>query len=161
MQELIFELRRHPFFEDLAQDLFETVAACATRQCFAANQMIYHEGDPADQFLLILKGKVAIEIFASPRGSLIIQTAGADDVLGWSWLFAPYRRRFDARALEATEAIAISADWLREKADSDYRLGYELHKRFSKIVVARLQATRLQLIDFYGHSPIRQPGFVS
>jgi CRP/FNR family transcriptional regulator, cyclic AMP receptor protein len=158
MKSLIAELIEHPFFEGLPDDFFETLAACAIQVKFAANQMIYHEGDPADQFLLILKGKVAIEIFASQRGSLIVQTVTAGEVLGWSWLFAPYRRRFDARTLEATEAIGMNAVCLREKAEQDYRLGYELFKRFSKVVVARLQATRLQLIDFYGRSSTRRPG---
>jgi CRP-like cAMP-binding protein len=112
--------------------------------------MIYREGDEANQFLLIRDGKVAIEVFSARRGSLIIQTAGSGDVLGWSWLFPPYKRRFDTRAVEPTTAVALDGKFLREKAEEDYRLGYELLKRFSKIVVERLQATRLQLLDIYG-----------
>jgi CRP/FNR family cyclic AMP-dependent transcriptional regulator len=158
MKKLIVELKEHPFFDGFPEHLFETLAACAGRQSFAADEMIYHEGDPADEFLLVKTGKVAVEIFASQRGSLIVQTVSAGEVLGWSWLFPPYRRRFDARALKPTEAIVMNAVCLREKTETDYRLGYELLKRFSKIVVTRLQATRLQLIDFYGRSATGKSG---
>jgi CRP/FNR family cyclic AMP-dependent transcriptional regulator len=112
--------------------------------------MIYREGDEANQALLIREGKVAIEIFSAERGSLIIQTVGPGEVLGWSWLFSPFIRRFDTRVLESTVAVALDGRFLREKAEEDHRLGYELLKRFSRVVVERLQATRLQLLDVYG-----------
>lgn len=140
----------HPFFEGLDPELLKIIASCASDVAFEPGHVIYREGDEADQFLLIRDGKVAIEIFSAGRGSLIIQTEGPGDVLGWSWLFPPYRRRFDTRAIEPTRAIAMDGKFLREKAEENHRLGYELLKRFSSIVVERLQATRLQLLDIYG-----------
>lgn len=143
-------LSEHPFFDGLDPELLKMIASCASDVRFEAGHMIYREGDEADQFHLVLHGKVAIEVFSARRGSLIIQTVDPGDVLGWSWLFPPFKRRFDARAVEATAAIALDGKFLREKAEEDNRLGYELLKRFSKIVVERLQATRLQLVDIYG-----------
>ena len=70
-------------------------------------------------------------------------------MLGWSWLFPPYRWKFAARTLEATRAIAIQGQCLRTKADSDHDLGYELMRRFVRLVEDRLDATRLQLINVY------------
>ena len=94
--------------------------------------------------------RAEIEIFSAERGSLTIKTVGSGEVLGWSWLFPTYRRRFDARALEKISAIALDGKVLREKAEADHRLGYELLKRFSCVVVDRLKATSLQLLDIYG-----------
>jgi len=143
-------LAEHPFLEGLDPELLKIIASCATEMHFEPGQMIYREGDEADQFLLVRDGKVAIEVFSGRRGSLIIQTAGPGDVLGWSWLFPPFRRRFDTRVVEPTKAISLDGKFLREKAEEDHRLGYELLKRFSRIVVERLQATTLQLVDIYG-----------
>jgi hypothetical protein len=39
---------------------------------------------------------------------------------------------------------------LRKKCEEDHDLGYELMKRFSAVMIQRLQATRLQLLDLYG-----------
>jgi len=143
-------LEEHPFLEGLDPEKLKIIASCAREVSFESGHMIYNEGDEADHFLLILNGKAAIEVFGGQRGSFTIQTVGPGDVLGWSWLFPPFQRRFDARALEPTRAIALDGKFLREKAEEDHNLGYELLKRFSKIVVERLQATRLQLLDIYG-----------
>jgi CRP-like cAMP-binding protein len=143
-------LRKHLFFEGMDPDLLKIIASFASPVHYDPGQMVYREGDPADQFFLITEGKVAIEIFAVERGSLVIQTLGPGDVTGWSWLFPPYRRRFNVRAVEPTRAIALEGKSLRERAEADHRLGYELFKRFSRVVVDRLLAARLQILDMYG-----------
>ena len=61
----------------------------------------------------------------------------------------PYRWRFDARAVEPRGRSRWMG--LRGKCDEDPVLGYELMKRFAGIALQRLQATRLQLLDVYGH----------
>jgi CRP-like cAMP-binding protein len=76
-------------------------------------------------------------------------TLGAGDILGWSWLFPPYRWKFSARTMEETRALAADGKCLREKAERDHDLGYELLKRFAHVVEERLEATRLQLLNVY------------
>jgi CRP/FNR family cyclic AMP-dependent transcriptional regulator len=150
MEELAKMLAEHPFSKGMDPEFLGILSSYASHVHYDAGQMIYREGEEADQFHLIRYGKVAIEIFAPGRGARLIQTVSPGEVLGWSWLFPPYRRSFDARALELTRAVALDGKRLREKAEADHRLGYELLKRFSKIVVVRLRATRLQLLDVYG-----------
>lgn len=150
MEELEKILAEHPFFEGLDPKLLNLIVGCASSVSYDAGQMIYREEDNADQFLLILQGKVAIEIFVPGRGPLTIQTIGPGDVLGWSWLFPPYRRQFDARAVEQTTGIALDGRCLREMVEEDHDFGYELIKRFSQVAVERLRATSRQLLDIYG-----------
>jgi hypothetical protein len=45
---------------------------------------------------------------------------------------------------------ALDGKCLREKCEEDHDFGYEIMKRFILIVVERLEATRLQLLDIYG-----------
>ena len=40
---------------------------------------------------------------------------------------------------------------LRKKCEEDPVLGYDLLTRFAQVLVNRLQATRLQLMDVYGN----------
>jgi CRP-like cAMP-binding protein len=117
---------------------------------FNAGETIFREGEDADKFYLIRQGKVALETAVPQRGSVIIQTLGEGEVLGWSWLVAPYRWRFDARATELTRAIALDGKCLRGRSEEDHDLGYELMKRAAQIMEQRLQAARLQLLDVYG-----------
>jgi hypothetical protein len=75
----------------------------------------------------------------------VLQTIGANDVLGWSWLFPPYYWHFDARATKPTKAIFFYGTWLRENCERDHDFGYEMMKRMSAIVIQRMQAARKQL----------------
>jgi hypothetical protein len=74
-------------------------------------------------------------------------------MLGWSWLFPPYRWRFQARTRKTTRALAFDGKSLRAKCEEDHDLGYELLKRFSRVLTERLEATRVQLLDVYGTNP--------
>ena len=143
-------LKEHPFFRDLTPGDLQLLTGCAKNVRLEAGQVIFREGDDADQFYLIRDGKVALEVFITERGSAPILTLGAGDALGWSWLIPPYKWRFDARALETTLAFALDGKCLRGKCDEDPRLGYELLKRIAAIIGDRLHATRLQMLDVYG-----------
>jgi CRP/FNR family transcriptional regulator, cyclic AMP receptor protein len=142
-------LAEHPFIKDLKSEYVQLMLGCASNVRFEAGQFVFHEGEDANQFFLIREGKIALEIFAAQRGPLTILTLEAGDVLGWSWLFPPYRWKFDARALERTRALALDGTCLRAKCEEDHDLGYELLKRFVMIVEQRLQATRFQLLNVY------------
>jgi len=150
MQTLEPILVAHPFFKDLEPRYLQLIVGCASNVRFDPGQFIFREGEEANQFYLIRQGKVALEVFVPERGSITLQTLGEGDVLGWSWLFPPYRWHFDARTLESTRAIAFDGKCLRAKCEEDHSLGYELVKRVVHVVIQRLQATRLQLLDVYG-----------
>jgi len=143
-------LAEHPFFQDLDRVQLDVVTACAANLRFDSGAFLIRAGEEANQFFLIREGKVALEVAAPGRPPLVLQTVGAGDILGWSWLIPPYHWMFDAVALEPTRTIALDGRCLRGKCEADRVLGYELLKRFAHIMEQRLQATRLQLLDLYG-----------
>jgi CRP/FNR family transcriptional regulator, cyclic AMP receptor protein len=111
-------LKEHPFFRDLAPGVIQLLTGCAKNVRLEAGQVIFREGEDADQFYLIRDGRVALEVF-TPRGPAPILTISAGEALGWSWLIPPYKWRFDARATETTRALALDGKCLREKCDED------------------------------------------
>jgi CRP/FNR family cyclic AMP-dependent transcriptional regulator len=143
-------LSEHPFFKDLDPRYIQLIAGCAREVTFKAGEFIFREGDPSSHFWLIRSGKISLEVFAPGRGPIMIETLGEGDVMGWSWAVPPYRKQYDARALELTRALEFDAMCIRGKCDEEPKLGYELFKRFAQIIGQRLQATRLRLIDIYG-----------
>jgi CRP/FNR family transcriptional regulator, cyclic AMP receptor protein len=126
-----------------------TVAGCGRLEVFERGDYLMREGEPAEVFYVIRTGAVALETYVPRRDAVTVQTLHEHDLLGWSWLVPPHRVAFDARALDETRAIAFDAACLREKCDRDPALGYELLKLFAGVVVARLQNTRVQLLDLY------------
>jgi CRP/FNR family transcriptional regulator, cyclic AMP receptor protein len=148
-------LEEVPAFEGLADDQLDLIAGCASNRVFAAGDHLLREGEPAGEFFAIRHGTVALETFVPQRGAVMIETLHGGDLLGWSWLFPPYRTVYDARALGVVRAIAFDGACLRGKSEEDPQLGFELMKRFNGIIVERLQATRLRLLDVYGQVPGR------
>jgi CRP/FNR family transcriptional regulator, cyclic AMP receptor protein len=141
---------RTPLFHGLKSDQLELIAGCGQNQHVEAGALLLKEGDAADRFYLIRRGAVALEVHAPGQGPLLIETLRSGDVVGWSWLFAPYRWQLDGRVIEAADLVTFDGTCLRGKWESDHELGYELMRRFMGNVFARLQATRLQLLDVYG-----------
>lgn len=143
-------LAEHPFFNDLAPSYFELIVGCGSNKVYKTDSYVFREGDNADRFFVIRRGRVRLQITHSSRGSITIATIGPGEVFSWSWLFPPYQWYFDARVIEEVHAVVLDGVCLREKIETDSKLGYELMRRFAQIIRKRLQATRLQLLDIYG-----------
>ena len=146
-EALATTIAEHRLFKDLSPHYLELLSEVAMFKEFAAGEILFREGDPANRFYLILDGEVALESAWRDRASVPLQTIGRDDVLGWSWLFPPYYWHFDARATQPTKAIFFYGTWLRENCERDHDFGYEMMKRMSAIVIERLQATRRKLAE--------------
>jgi CRP/FNR family transcriptional regulator, cyclic AMP receptor protein len=135
----------HPFLREFSPTHLEALASCAMRLHYEPGDLIFREGDPANRFYLIIKGKVVLEVQRDEK-HVTLQTISDGSVLGWSWLFPPFYVHFDARAIEPTEALFIYATRLREMCELDHELGYKIHKRISSVVVERLIAAENQLV---------------
>jgi CRP-like cAMP-binding protein len=150
IQKLDVIVREHDFFKGMEERHIKLIAGCAKNVRVTEGKMLFREGDPANQFFLIRDGQVAIEVHVPTRGNITIQTAQTGDVVGWSWLVEPHRWHFGARAQRPTRALAFDGKCLRGKCERDHSLGYELFKRFTPLMVDRLEATIVQLLDLYG-----------
>jgi CRP/FNR family cyclic AMP-dependent transcriptional regulator len=149
MESLEPILTAHPFFKGLDQAHINLITGCASNVRFNEGKFIFREGEEAHQFYLIREGRVAVELFTPNRGHITIETLDEGDIVGWSWLIPPYNWHFDAKAIEATRAIALDGKCLRKKCEEDHDLGFEILKRFAHIMEQRLASTRIQLLDLY------------
>ena len=143
-------LAQHPFFEGMAPDDLRLIAACGRNARFESGEYLFRMGQPADQFYLLREGRVSVEVHAPERGTIAIMSAREGDVLGFSWLMPPYRWVYDARAVQASRGIVFDGACLRRKCDADPRLGYDLLKRVTAVMMRRLETATLQLLDVYG-----------
>ncbi len=143
-------LMQHPFFAGLEPEIVQLVAGCGRNLRFEAGQYLFHEGEPANEFYLIRHGRVALEILPPGQPAMVFSTLGEGEIVGASWLVPPYRWMFDARATELTRVVGMDAACLRNKCEDNHHIGYEMMKRFLPVLLQRLQATRLQILDIYG-----------
>jgi CRP-like cAMP-binding protein len=150
-----FSVKTHPFLAGMSRDHLETLAPLASLHHFEPGEIIFREGEPADRFYLLTDGAVEINTHSGGR-PVAVQTLVAGDALGWSWLFPPFRWHFEARAQKLTEAIAFPAEVLRQQCATHPGLGYELMRRVAEVLMDRLQATRLKLVQAEKHDSHRE-----
>ncbi|MCB2224519.1 MAG: cyclic nucleotide-binding domain-containing protein [Actinobacteria bacterium] len=149
-KELVAELARHPFMRGFAPEAVERMAECVEGiREWDEDALIFRAGGEADMCYLVRGGEVAIEIHSPGVGSRIVQTVSHGQVLGWSWLFEPHQWAFDARVLTPASAFVLRGEAVRKCMDEHHDLGYLMMSRFAGLIAARLQATRLQLLDLY------------
>lgn len=150
MKSLYDIVKDHTFFKDFDEQEIKLITECAKNETFQEGSFLAQEGAPADLFYLIKTGLVNIETRIAKQSSYTMQTISDGELFGWSWLFEPHQWMFDAKALNLTRVITLNGACLRAKLDSNPALGYKLMKRFSKMIIDRLNTTRLQLLDVYG-----------
>jgi CRP-like cAMP-binding protein len=140
-------LTAHPFLAGITQERLARLATWARRAPFHAGARVFSEDGHADRFWLIRDGKVRLYTHVPGRGDVEVETLGPDTVLGWSWMFPPYRWHFAAVAVEATLTVELDGPGVRRLCEGDPILGQDLTQRFMRVVVERLQATRARLLD--------------
>ena len=150
METLNTILSERTLFNGLKPEFINWLCGCATEVKFEAQQCIFKMGESAEQFYLIRSGKIAVQVYAPPKGALNIMTLNSNDVLGWSWLHLPYTYHFEAKAMTDVVAFAFDAVKVRNKCNEDHEFGFNFLNCFSQIMLQRLVATRLQLLDIFG-----------
>ena len=140
-------IKKHPFFKDLDQKYLDLIVGCASNVRFKEGDLIMKENDPANKFYIVREGMVAIDIPTGSSDTVTVQTVGAGDIIGWSWLIPPHHYKFNCRAVKDIRAIAFDGRCLRGKCEQDTGLGYELMKRLAAIFTQRLEAARKQILS--------------
>jgi CRP/FNR family cyclic AMP-dependent transcriptional regulator len=154
--DLANDIAAIPFLTGMNDRHIRVLADCACRTHFDEGQIIFHQGETANRFYLIEEGTIQLEAaLTSGAGSIVAGCIEAGGVLGWSWLFAPYKWQFTARALSETSALFFYGTALRECCETDPSLGFELFKRMGEEMVKRLQSARRRLLEAEsGFSPV-------
>jgi CRP/FNR family cyclic AMP-dependent transcriptional regulator len=145
-------LAAHPFLRGMSRDQLSVLAETACDVSFLAKHRLFDDGGNATRFWLIQSGHVSLDLDVPGEGPVIIETIGMGELLGWSWLFPPFKWAFGAAAATAVEAFEFDARAVRDLCTADPALGYELNQRITEVLAKRLRATRIRLITRSGYS---------
>jgi CRP/FNR family transcriptional regulator, cyclic AMP receptor protein len=137
---------KHPFLIDMDPRHVEILLHGAMEQEFDADEILFREGEPANRFYLINSGEIALETKCPGNGMVHIETLHGGDVVGWSWLFAPFAWNFQARAVKPTQLLACDGAHLLVTTEEDDEFGHQLMKRVARLAIHRLQSARKQLV---------------
>ena len=147
-------LSTQEFFSGLSPEFIGFLARCASERQIEPGQILFRQGESAHHFYLIRNGSIAIEIPAITGPTLKVQSLGADQILGWSWLIPPYKWNFQARVEAQTALLAFDGDAVLARCEEEPNFGYTLLKRFASLMAERLGVARQRMMDQWN-----PPGF--
>lgn len=97
-----------PVLSSLSAADRERVLRAGRRRHFARGETLFHEGDPADAFHLLDRGRVAVRVLTPQGDQAILAVLGPGKAFGELALIDPKARRTATiTALEACETIAL------------------------------------------------------
>jgi CRP-like cAMP-binding protein len=141
------------FLDALLPDHRRRLLSFARETSFPAGARVFDEDGPADRFWVLRSGHVALDVHGPGRGREVVETLGEGELLGWSWLFEPYRWHLGATVRECVEAYEFDARQVRAAIVEDSAFGLAVTHCVASVAIARrLRACRLRLLDLYGPS---------
>jgi CRP/FNR family cyclic AMP-dependent transcriptional regulator len=139
-------LAAHPFLRGMPPGHLEELAASALVAEFSAGTRIFEDGGFADRFWLVRSGYVSLDMHVPGVGPVVIETVGMGELIGWSWLFPPYRWAFGAVCVSPLEAFQFNGPEVRARCVADPALGYDLTLRLIQVLSRRLHCTQTRLV---------------
>ena len=145
-------LRDLPTFTGLSDAQLERISEIAVIEELPAQQALLRQGGPAHTLRIVVTGKLSlcIELGGGHERCLVTMTRG--EVVGWSALLDQATWLASVTAIKPSTVLAIDGATLRGLCEADHELGYHVMRNLFTAVAARLQDTRLQLLDTYGHA---------
>src|SRR3954464_6751857 len=106
---------------------------------FPAGARIFEEGGRADRFWIIRTGTVNLDMHVPGRRAAVIESLGHNELLGWSWLFAPYVWHLGAEAASPLRAYEFDATTVRTICQEDPAFGRAIARWVGEVIAHRLQ----------------------
>jgi CRP-like cAMP-binding protein len=139
----------HGILTALAPEHREHLLGFARPVVLPAAVTVFEEDSPAERFWIIRTGRVALDFNIPGSGFAVVETLGPGELLGWSWLFEPYRWHLGARTRENVEAWEFDAAEVRRAIEQDAGFGLAVTTRVAVTIGQRLRACRARLLDMY------------
>ncbi|MFJ8330181.1 Crp/Fnr family transcriptional regulator [Streptomyces sp. NPDC094437] len=121
----------------------------AREAAFPQGARLFEEGGRADRFWIIRTGTVELDMHVPGRRAAVIESLRHNELVGWSWLFAPHAWHLGAEATTPVRAYEFDAEAVRVMCAQDPAMGNAVTRWVGDVLAHRLRAARTRLLDLY------------
>ncbi|MET7451972.1 cyclic nucleotide-binding domain-containing protein [Streptomyces sp. NPDC005574] len=115
----------------------------------AQGTRLFNEGGRADRFWIIRTGRIELDMRVPGCRPAVIESLGHNELVGWSWLFAPHVWHLGAEATTPVRAYEFDAAAIRSMCRDDPALGNDVAQWAGQVLAHRLRSARTRLLDLY------------
>ncbi|MBN0043725.1 cyclic nucleotide-binding domain-containing protein [Streptomyces actuosus] len=127
----------------------QRLMALAHEVAFPQGTRLFDEGGRAERFWVIRTGTVDLDMRVPGRRPAVIDSLGHNELVGWSWLFAPHIWHLGAEAATPLRAYEFDAAEVRALCKADPEFGLNVTQWVGDVLAQRLRAARTRLLDLY------------
>ena len=142
------ELAQFPLFSGLPEVSLGRLAVHAEDVRCSAGNTLFHEGDEATHFYVLIKGEIDLRVHLSSRPEYVtvasLQHAG--EALGWSGLVPPHHYTASAVCQKDTRLLAFRGAAFMAELENDPEAGFIVMRRVAEIIASRLRNARMALL---------------
>lgn len=132
-------LKQKDIFWAMSRESVKEIMEIAVTESHQAGEWLFHGGDPANAFYMLLKGRVKLRL--GETGHVVYTVSNAGEAFGWSSLIGRERFSASAECMTQTKLLKLDKDKLQKILEKDPANSLILFKRLAEILGNRLLQT--------------------
>ena len=153
------DLRNIFLLENLTDTMLGKILPFVQTRLFSDGANIFKNGEKANYFYMLMKGKIVLEMQVSERINASLGSIKKGGSLGWSALLGNPAYTSTAVCVEPCEIMAISGDKFQELMERDHEMRYGVMKIVVGILKRRLERRTDQFLKVIENHPDLQKLF--
>jgi len=147
MKQSLDILRSVDIFSALDEEELSAVRSTMQERRFAASESLFNEGDPGDEFFVVLSGSVSVLVKLPDGQELVISEAGAGNFFGEMSIFDHAPRSATCRTREESTLLSLKGSDFFRLLETHPDIAVKIMYRMLRITSERLKKTGNFLSD--------------
>jgi len=132
------ELKQIVILKYLDAGMLDNLLPVVDQMMFHQDDVVFKEGDMADRFYMLKRGKVLLEKRLSEKVTVSVGAVKSGFSFGWSSMLDDGAYTSDAVCAETCEVLSVRRDKMLKLMNEDHSLGYIFTQRLLRIIKKRL-----------------------
>ncbi len=120
---------------------------------FEEREMVFRQGDHADRFYMLRRGKILFEQKMSDEITVAVGSVKPGYSFGWSSMLDGKSYTSEAVCAEACQVYSVRGRKMKQLLDSDLQMGSIFYQRLLRVVKSRLDHRTEQFVQVIRHHP--------
>ena len=129
-------LKQKDIFWEIRKDFVKEIMEIAVTETRKKGEWLFREGDPANAFYILLKGRVKLSL--GETGHIVYIVSNAGEAFGWSSLIGRESFSASAECMAESKLLNWDKDKLQKIIEKDPANSVLLYKRLAELLGNRL-----------------------
>ena len=129
-------LKQKDIFRSMNKSFVKKIMNVSMTESYEEGELLFQEGDPANQFYILLKGRIRLTLGETGQSIYIVSHAG--EAFGWSSLIDRETYTASAECMTPVKLLRFDQEKVLELFEEDPANGLVFFKRLAGILGSRL-----------------------